>query len=613
MAELMAGAEFAGYQIEGVAGQGGMGIVYQAIDPRLDRPVAIKVIAPHLAGDPLFRVRFERESRLAARIRHPNVITVYGAGEHEGQLFVVMEYIVGTDLRAAIASEGRVSPDRAAAIIDQVGGALDAAHSHDLVHRDVKPANVLLSTEGRREEAYLTDFGLTKHASSDSGMTATGVFVGTLDYVAPEQITGEAVDARTDVYALGCVLYHALTGQVPYPRPNQLATIYAHVHEPPPNLLAAAPQAGAALAEVVAKAMATAPSERYATAGDVGRAALAACIEAVDDLDNAATASRPRPVKAAIPASAVTVLPGEPEALCVARGKVWVALPDDDAVVQVDASSGAVIGQPISVGEQPIALAGHDRLVLVANGGDGTLTRIDPASGKVVGERVSAWTSRPAVLRGRVALEESSLPASKSRIPTTKLMAHGSDIGLDGGTAWVALPGADEVMRFNWVAGQVARTSVAVARLPLALAVASGTVWVANYVDDSVSLIDADRGESLGELIAVPPGPVAIVSSDTGLWVLSSEAGCLTSIDPTSGRVVGQAAGVPAAVDAVAADGGYLWLLDGERPALVRFDCHARRVADSIPLEGTPTALAVSGGVAWITMPGDRSLVRIPV
>src|SRR5918992_3274624 len=235
MAELATGAVIAGYRIEGVAGKGGMGIVYRATQLALDRPVALKLIAADLADDPMFRERFKRESHTAASIDHPNVIPVYEAGEADGRLFIAMRYVEGTALRELIRSEGSIEPHRAVRILEQVAAALDAAHRRGLVHRDVKPANALITEDGD-EHVYLTDFGLTKHAASVGGMTATGQFVGTVDYSAPEQIKGEPSDARTDVYALGCLLYQTLSGRVPYERDSEIAKIYAHLNDPPPCL-----------------------------------------------------------------------------------------------------------------------------------------------------------------------------------------------------------------------------------------------------------------------------------------------------------------------------------------------------------------------------------------
>jgi hypothetical protein len=264
------------FVIESVAGRGGMGVVYRARQREPDRVVALKVIAPELAGDPSFEARFKSEGRMAARIEHPNVIPVYAVGEEAGTLYIAMRFVVGTDLRAVIDQGGRVEPGRAAVLVDQVAQALDAAHAHGLVHRDVKPANILIAAQGGREHVYLTDFGLTRHVVASQAMTASGALVGTVDYVAPEQVRGERVDARTDVYSLGCVLFHGLTGRVPYPEGNQIAKLYAHDSRPPPSARASVPGLPPALDDVIARAMAKDPEARYQSAGDLGAAALAA-------------------------------------------------------------------------------------------------------------------------------------------------------------------------------------------------------------------------------------------------------------------------------------------------------------------------------------------------
>lgn len=253
-----------------------MGVVYRAREDRPARRVALKVISPDLAGDAGFRERFERETELAADIEHSNVLPVYRVGEEAGLLYLITRYVEGTDLAALLAAQGRLEPRRAVGIVAQVCEALDAAHARGLVHRDVKPANVLIATEGGRDHAYLADFGLTKRLDATSGLTRTGTFFGTLDYAAPEQFEGGRVDARTDVYATGCVLYHALTGHVPFPAESAAAGMFAHMSQPPPSLADTDPTIPAALDGVITKAMAKAPDDRYLSAGDLGRAALAA-------------------------------------------------------------------------------------------------------------------------------------------------------------------------------------------------------------------------------------------------------------------------------------------------------------------------------------------------
>src|ERR687892_2223563 len=225
------GTSFAGYRVDSLVGRGGMGVVYRATDLSLGRPVALKLIAPELAEDESFRARFLREPRLAASLDHPNVIPIYEAGEHAGQLYLAMRFVEGEDLKSLLEREGKLTPHRALAILAQVAGALDAAHRRALVHRDVKPANVLLDEDGH---VYLTDFGITKQLGGES--TDTGRMVGTLDYLAPEQIRGDPVDGRTDCYALACMLYECLAGAPPFRRATEAETLWAHMQEQPAPL-----------------------------------------------------------------------------------------------------------------------------------------------------------------------------------------------------------------------------------------------------------------------------------------------------------------------------------------------------------------------------------------
>jgi serine/threonine protein kinase len=274
--ELSAGDDFAGYRIERRLGRGGMGILYLAVEPGLDRRVALKLIAPEAAVEEVFAKRFAEESRIAASIEHPNVVPIYSAGEERGVPYIAMRFVAGSDLGRRIDRDGKLDPAHAVALIAQVGNGLDAIHAAGLVHRDVKPANVLLSGEEGQEHAYITDFGVARNVATNSGLTQTGRFVGTLDYVAPEQISGGSVDARVDVYALGCLLFKLLTGRVPFPREGEAARLYAHLNDPPPAPSLYVPEVSMALDDVVIRAMSKAPEDRYPSAGDLGRAAVAA-------------------------------------------------------------------------------------------------------------------------------------------------------------------------------------------------------------------------------------------------------------------------------------------------------------------------------------------------
>jgi Protein kinase domain len=257
------GSVIAGHRIERLVGRGGMGVVYAAVDVALDRPVALKLIAPELAADPAFRRRFMAESKIAASIDHPNVVPIFGAGEHDGVLFLAMRFVAGDDLRTIVTRAGPLAPERAAAIVTQVAAALDAAHARGLVHRDVKPANVLVTGD---DHCYLTDFGLVKDLAATTDATAAGEILGTLDYVAPERIQGGAVGAWTDVYALGCVLFFALTGTVVFPVDAPETKLWAHVSEPPPAVSALRSGIPPALDAVVARALAKDPAERHESA-----------------------------------------------------------------------------------------------------------------------------------------------------------------------------------------------------------------------------------------------------------------------------------------------------------------------------------------------------------
>src|SRR6478752_5466993 len=253
------GAEIAGYRIGPQLGRGGMGVVYKAHHLRLDRAAAVKVLTPALAHNEEFRSRFIAESQMAATLQHPNVITVYDAGEDEGLLYLAMQFVAGTDLRKLLELEGPLEPGRALNILAQVAGALDAAHAHGLVHRDVKPGNVLVDID----RAYLGDFGLTKRFDATGGMTGVGQIVGTVDYLAPEQIESGRVDGRTDLYALGCVVYECLAGRPPHHKDSDIAVLFAHVREEPAPLSTLVDDISPSVDEVMSKALAKNMDDRY--------------------------------------------------------------------------------------------------------------------------------------------------------------------------------------------------------------------------------------------------------------------------------------------------------------------------------------------------------------
>src|SRR3954465_926138 len=263
--EISAGTEIGGYRIVNLLGQGGMGVVYLADNVHNGQRVALKLLTPDLARSSGFRERFSREASYASSLRHPNVLEVYDAGEQDGVLYIAMQYVEGEDLKALLSREGRLDARRTVGILGQIASALDAAHTTGLMHRDIKPGNVMIAA-GQPERCYLTDFGLSKNPSSDSiALTAQGEFVGTIDYTAPELVLGKGADARLDVYSLGCLFYECLAGQPPFPKERDVEVLYAHIQDPPPRVSAVRPDLPPALDDVIVKAMAKKPEDRFPT------------------------------------------------------------------------------------------------------------------------------------------------------------------------------------------------------------------------------------------------------------------------------------------------------------------------------------------------------------
>jgi serine/threonine protein kinase len=422
-AELSAGSEFAGYRIERALGHGGMGIVYLATELRLDRQVALKVIRAELAGDESFRARFRSESRTAASVEHPRVVTVFGAGERDGLLYVAMRYVPGRDLGRIIAADGALAPEDAAELISQVGDGLDAVHAAGLVHRDVKPANVIVG-EDEEGHAYLTDFGLAKAVASSTGLTTTGQVIGTVDYMAPEQIEGRRVDARTDVYALGGVLFHTVTGRVPFAERESTAKMWAHLNEPPPSTCGSR---SGVLDPVIRRAMAKDPADRFPSAGDLGRAAVAAARgEAVTEPEHVVGAGEAAPLPETVRLSRDPALPPT-DRLPRRRRRRWIAalglllmvaalgaaalfaVPKLSDSGKTPAPSGIEVpdlaGQPLDVAEQRLDDLGLNSreegggLFGVIVPSDWDVCETSPASGSVVkpGATVRLLIDRPEV------------------------------------------------------------------------------------------------------------------------------------------------------------------------------------------------------------------------
>jgi serine/threonine protein kinase len=287
-----AGYRISGYRLEQQIGRGGMAVVFGAYDERLERQVALKILAPVMAQDEAFRQRFIAESRAAAAVEDPHIIPIYEAGEADGVLFIAMRLVRGGDLRTLVAEHGPLALARAEWILSAVASALDAAHACGLVHRDVKPANMLLDVRpGRPDHVYLTDFGVSKTSVSSIGLTGNGQFIGTLEYAAPEQILGQPVDGRADQYALGCAAFELLCGHPPYPGKELPAAMYSHLAAPPPAATAVRPDLPAAVDSVFARVLAKSPAGRYGSCQEFTGALRAALGLTGTTLDPAAANS----------------------------------------------------------------------------------------------------------------------------------------------------------------------------------------------------------------------------------------------------------------------------------------------------------------------------------
>jgi YVTN family beta-propeller protein len=589
-ADVQMGAEFLGYRIEEQIGQGGMGIVYRAYDLRLKRTVALKLVTPELALDERFRERFARETELAISLEHPNVVPIHDAGDVAGRLYLAMRLVAGRDLRKLLRAEGALEPSRALAICRQVANALDAAHAKGLVHRDVKPSNILLD---EAEHVYLADFGLTRHLEEEGARAGEGRSVGTPAYLAPEQIEGEHVDGRADVYSLGCVLYQCLTGEAPFNHGSRLAVAWAHLEEEPPSASERHSDLPEATDAVLRGAMAKSPDERYRT--------CAALIEAAE----AAFGIRPRPrgrrrlVVLALGAATLAAVATVATAILLSRGGGDAApavLPD--SLVKIELESGKIV-DVVPVGRIPNAVEIVGRYVFAASEGDGTLTRVDTRTGAVVtsgkfdvaSDGLAAWGERVWVAsdrRRQVTLVDPALPLvnpadpiSSQRIPLPRgttmtfltvgggalwiaattgprgggvverwrlhplgrqrtyqlgYLEYGNAITFGYGAAWIALGApANAVLRIDTRTGRAKR--IQVGRFSVGVAVGFGSVWVVERQDDTVRRIDPVTGRTR-RVIAVGHVPADVKVGLGSVWVTSQCAGTLSRIDPATNRVV---------------------------------------------------------------------------
>jgi ABC-type branched-subunit amino acid transport system substrate-binding protein/streptogramin lyase len=607
------GTDFAGYRIEAEVGRGGMGVVYRAIDTRLDRPVALKLIAPELTSQEDFRKRFLRESRLAASLDHGNVLPVYEAGEHEGQLFLAMRFVQGSDLKALIGARNALPAEQALSILGRVADALDAAHAKGLVHRDVKPANVLLDDRGH---PYLSDFGLTKEAGGAS--TQTGHIVGTLDYLAPEQIRGEEIDGRTDQYALACMLYECLSGTPPFSRPTEAEVLWAHMQEDPPAL-----REHPELDPVLARGLAKEKDRRYPSCGEL----LAAAHSALGPEAPAVSRRRRRLGRRLVAVGAALVVAAGIAAgvvLLTADESPVLAAPPPNAVVEIDPVADKPVAQ-VAVGSNPTALAVGQDAVWALNADDQTISRIDSETRTQKTFSVGTTPTDLAVGEGSVWIgngvvsETSGDPgpvlSSVSRVDpdtfgvlgTEKLPGKGEpgspgdSLVVGKGAIWAINPGLT-ISRLDPRSGKV------VARVPTSVveiaAGPDGVLWGMTRPPEAGLVRVSPRSNKVTATIRLGSEGLSDIAVGAGaVWVSDGEEGVIWRIDPGR-RATRRTIPVAKGVDSLAFASGSLWAVNPFAGTLSRIDPSTNEVAETIAIGGTPRDVTAGEGSLWVSDAG---------
>ena len=596
--ELARGAHVANYRIEAVLGRGGMSTVYLAEDLRLKRRVALKVLTPELAEDERFRERFLAESELAASLDHANVVPIYEAGAEDGSLFIAMRYVEGSDLKAFL-RDGPLPKERAVVLAGQVAGALDAAHELGLVHGDVKPSNVLIDARGH---AYLADFGLTKRLADERSPAGEAQLMGTIDYVAPEQIRGEQVDGRADVYSLGCLLYECLTGKQPFKRGNDAAVLYAHLEDEPPATDTAADP-------VLARALAKSPDDRYQTCGELAEAARLALGVAVPRRSRWPLAIGGIAIAVGVASflavflirggssgaptltgrllridpstnrvSASVPVGDRPTGVGIGSGRVWVTTGDTPSIWRVAPKTSSA--SPVGVKGTAVDIAIDGRVGYVL-GDDGTIARVDLSTGEPIAGDVHTPAGDQATvieagLDGIWAASDSAALRVGSVSPTVeRILVRGvipqpspidqahfrfdvTGIASGDGAVWITGDAIDR--RLFRVDPETARVD-AVATLPFvpsSVVAGFGAVWVAAQLDDVVAKLNPETLR-IERTIRVGREPTALAVGPASLWVANALDDTVSRIDPKQNRVVATV-GVGATPAAIAAEGASVWV-----------------------------------------------------
>jgi DNA-binding beta-propeller fold protein YncE len=616
VADLAVGDEVAGYRIDARLARGGMGVVYRAIHLGLDRPVALKVIARELAGDASFRDRFLRESRLAARLDHPAVVPIYDSREVDGELFVAMRLVAGGDLRALIEREGPLAPAPATALLGQVASALDAAHAAGIVHRDVKPHNVLV--EGDR--AYLSDFGLAK-AIDESGTTSAVSVVGTAAYMSPEQWRGEAAGPAADIYALGCVLFEATTGVVPYARADA---------DPEST-----PRLPAGLEGAIEKATAPNPADRFATATALIDAARAGEDEPTVPVRSTLVNRRdPRSTSVSheltqvdrAPAGLTQVDRGvgrrrSRRGVALAGGAVVLAAAIAAAVLLLSGGGSSLsVAAPVAIGKPPLRIAAGSEKIWVLSEPEGTLTRIDAESDEVTGKPIEVGKGAAAVAVGGGSVwvtdaksgELLRIDDETGRVTQRiRIGGHPGPLVYGGGRVWVADTEGAGITAVDAKGGRVVRHDLPPHKAPLRLATGAGGLWVSSAVNGTVRRIDL-RTFAADKPIPAGRRPAGITVADGLVWVADTRSGAVTRVDPSLQAVSG--APIPVGEHPGGIDAGTtaVWVTTAGEDAVRKLELPSGEPdGGPIAVGPEPGAIAVGTTAVWVVNDGDGTVTRI--